>query len=258
MAWLMIAGGVLAAVALAASLVRFTRGASVTSLVRLVRGCALAYTAIIVAVTLPTLAALATDGPISVEVPVRTEPVAVPDGVDFGETGPAARIEATSGGTLDLVLSGLTLQTRLLLAGGNLVMAATLVTVAFAGWRLAGALSTGRPFVAPAARAIGLAAGAVGVGGTLWSILLQLGSWNAAIDALQVTGYAILGSEASGGEAASLATLGWPEPGGFELTLDFWPLLVAIGLAAVAAVLRAGVDLSARARRLERDTAGLV
>jgi hypothetical protein len=250
-------GVVFAALAVAVLLVILARGAGTTALARIVRIGSAAYIALVVISVGTTVAALATDGPVEVDVPIAPRPVEVPDGVEFSpeHSPPATIVGDPTGASLTLSLAGLPVATRLLLGAGHVAMAATLVLLALAVWRLAGAMRDGDPFLRSVVRAVTTAAVAIGVGGSAWSVLLQLGSWNAGRDALEVNGWS---GEGLAAEVTSLGELGWPEPAYFGLTFETWPLMIALALGAVAAVLRSGAALRDRAARLERETEGLV
>jgi hypothetical protein len=86
------------------------------------------------------------------------------------------------------------------------------------------------------------------LGGALSAVLQQCGEWSAGRDALFVTAW---GSTGISDPGTTLANLGWPDPAYFALQIPFLPLLLGLGLTAIAAVFRAG-------ERLQRDTEGLV
>ncbi|NYE18159.1 hypothetical protein [Microbacterium immunditiarum] len=135
--------------------------------------------------------------------------------------------------TASVTASGLSLPTRVMLASGDVL--AGLVTVVLAGlvaftcFRLL----RGRPFAPELARLTLIAGATCLVAGFASQVLVQLGGSAA-------TGELIRGGMAPAGLVADTG-----------LTLDFWPLWVAIGLGAFSVFLRYGV-------RLERDTELLV
>ena len=212
----------------------------------IVAGLAILTTTIAVLVTL-------LQAQLTVTIPVETVPIEVPAGVTF-TNGPEAEIV---GGGLDqatVLIDGLSVTTRLLLAGSILTGGAMVVIIAVAVLRLARGIRLGDPFDRSVATAISVTAVTVLVGGILSSILGQLGAWNASREALYVWGW----NSTNPGVPEGLGPDGWPQPAGFVLTLEFWPILIGVSLAAVATAFQAGTRLRTRAEEAERDVAGLV
>ena len=213
---------------------------------RVVRVGGIAYAALIVLITAGTVIPLI-GGTAQVSVPLQSDPLKVPNNVSFSE-GPLANV---TGGGIDratLMISHLGIPSRLLLIGAAVAIAAVSVVIALTLSRIAAATLRGAPFVPSVARAITIAAVAIVIGGTLSAVLQQWGEWSAGQDALSVTAWT---AYHVGDATPSLAELGWPAPADFTLQIPFIPLLLGLGLGAVAAVFRAG-------ERLQRDTDGLV
>ena len=213
---------------------------------KVVRAGGVIYAVLTLAVTAGTVIPLA-GGDAQVSVPLHSDPVVIPKNVTFS-SGPTALI---TGGGVDratLSITHLGIPTRVLLIGAALAVAAVSVVIALSLSRIASTTLRGAPFVPGAARLVTVAAIAIAVGGTASAVLQQWGEWSAGQDALSVTAWTARHvTDAS----TTLSQLGWPEPASFALQIPFLPLLLGVGLAALAAVFRAG-------ERLQRDAEGLV
>jgi hypothetical protein len=214
---------------------------------RAVRVGGIAYAALMILVTLSTVVPLIGGGPASVSVPLAVHRLVRPSNVEFGP-GPVAHIVDGGIDRATLTITGITVGTRILLIAAALALAGVAVTIALALARIAGATLRGEPFVPAVARSITMAAVVVAIGGTVSSVLQQIGEWRAGQDALYVTGWTGIGIT---DPSTTLAQLGWPDPAYFALDIPFLPIMLGLGLAAIAAVFRAG-------EHLQRDTAGLV
>ena len=198
---------------------------------------------------------------VEVTVPLEVVQARPPEGVTD-----AVQVATVISGGADratLVVSGLTLPTRLLLLVGALAGNVTIGAVAVVALRAARALRDGDIFdFAP--RAIMVTAGIVVVGGLIWSIVGDIGSWRAGVEALQLTGWGAEGTIAEELGATDvdpqvlLAQHGWLAPAGFTLTIPFWPLSVGLGLALVGTAFRAGRGLRTDVAHLKDDVRGLV
>lgn len=211
-----------------------------------VRAGGVVYAVLTAAVTASTVFPLVTGGASVVSVPLQMHQLHVPSKVTFS-SGPAATIVSGGVDRATLTLTGLSMPTRVLLVGGALALAAVSIVIAVALARIASAALHGEPFVPAAARSVTIAALAIALGGTLSAVLQQWGEWQAGQDALMVTAWSARGVSGP----VTLADLGWPDPAYFNLQISFLPLLLGLGLLAIAAVFRAG-------ERLQRETDGLV
>jgi len=181
-----------------------------------------------------------------VTFPVRAYSVTLPEGVEFLDPPSATLLYGgldRFSGTVD----GLGVGTRMLLASGALAHAAMVVLIAVLVSRLAGSLQRGDEFRAGAGKAATVSSIAVFLGGGLGSVLTQLGELAAGSEVLEVHAWSYTGP----GVPNSLDQLGWPASASVTLTFEWWPLLIAAALAAVAVAFRSG-------ERLQRDTEGLV
>jgi hypothetical protein len=216
-------------------------------LLRLVSGLAIVAAALATIGTLIGVIATVVGQAVPVEIPIATWTPQLPAGVSAD--GPTATIE---GGTdhLELAVAGLSAGTRALLAAGQLVGGAAFITIALLARRLARSAIAAQAYRGIASRLLWIAAVTVLLGASVASLLTQLGGWRAGVEALQLTGWSGTGDDPGTMPA-------WPEPV-FSLTFDFTPLLIALGLACIAVVLREGERLRLRAEAAEADVEGLV
>jgi hypothetical protein len=170
------------------------------------------------------------------------------------DPAPAASVVGGGFTTADVLVAGLGMDARVLLAAGNLVQGLTFVVIAVVIGILCHRLLGGSPFRPLLALSMTWAAVAIAVGGIVWQILLEIGGSIASRQVLELTGWrAEAPSEAMmdyigahfDGYSAGLPL---PYPG---FHLQFWPLFLGLALAAVAIAFR-------RSERLQRDTEGLV
>lgn len=170
------------------------------------------------------------------------------------DPAPAASVVGGGFTTADVLVAGLGMDARLLLAAGNLVQGLTFVVIAVVIGILCHRLLGGSPFRPLLARSMTWAAVAIAVGGIVWQILLEIGGSLASRQVLGATGWR---ADAPTPEMmeylrATFDTYptGLPLPyPGFQIEL--WPLLLGLAFAAVAIAFR-------RSERLQRDTEGLV
>lgn len=222
-------------------------GVENVGLLRLVAGLAVVAAALAAIGTLVGVVATTVGQAVPVEIPVATWAPQLPAGVTAD--GPTATIE---GGTdhLALAVSGLSAGTRTLLAVGQLIGGAAFITIALLARRLARSAIAAEAYRGVASRLLWIAAVTVLLGSSVASLLTQLGGWRAGVEALQLTGWTGTGDDPGTMPA-------WPEPV-FSLTFDFTPLLISLGLACIAVVLREGERLRLRAEAAEADVEGLV
>lgn len=198
---------------------------------------------------------------VDVSVALDPTPIRLPEGL----IDPHSIATVVSGGAdrASLVVSGLTLTTRLVLLGSEVAGGLTIGAVALIALRATGALRNGDIFTV-AYRAIMTAAVIVMLGGIAWTVLGDIGSWRAGIEALRLDSWGAqgaLGAELAGASDTNLvlAEHGWPTPlAGPTITLPLWPISVGLGLAVVATAFRMGQRLRTDVTRLSDDVRGLV
>ena len=190
----------------------------------------------------------------------NTVPVALPVQQYWPSTYPWVTLDSVppasvvGGGftVADVMVDGLGMDARILLAAGNAVQGLTFVLIAAVIALMCHRLLGGSPFRPLLARATTWAAIAITVGGIAWQILLDIGGGLASRQVLEVTSWTGRTPSAEIGEYLfqEFSTTGLPEPA-FGVTVGGWPLIVGFALAAVAVAFR-------RSERLQRDTEGLV
>jgi hypothetical protein len=222
-----------------------------SGLVRAVMIGALIYAGITVVSTILVVATFIVGRTGDVVLPLRVQPIVVPDGVEF-LTGPTAQLTGGGISAAAVTVGDLSLGASLVLGLGHLAQGATFAFVAVTIALLARNLLAGRPFQSIVGRAIGLSGTAIGVGGILWQVLIGIGSHRAAEEALFVSAWS-----GEGASTADLASRGWPEAS-LSLEIEFWPIMMGLALTALAAVFRAGDRMSRRTVELEKETEGLV
>ena len=193
---------------------------------------------------------------VSVDVPIADFLPTLPSDVTEVD-GPTATIV---GGAdhLALTIGDLSITTRVLLSLGLLVGGATFVAIALSVRRLARSAIADDAYRGVASRVLWIAASVLAVGTFVQGVLTQLGAYGAGVEALQISGYA---ADGPAGQLVSddrgLEVFGWPQPE-FALSIDFTPLMIALAIACVAAILREGERLRVRAEAAEAEIAGLV
>jgi hypothetical protein len=176
--------------------------------------------------------------------------------------GPTAQVTGGGFQSAQVAITDLGLDAKLWLASGHLVQGLTYVVIAITIALLCTRLLGGNPFNHAMPRAFSFAAAAIAIGGLGWQVCFGVGGWKASLQTLTVTGWNINDRDVGGNGA--LDEIGWPRPGG-GLSIDFWPIFIALALVAVAVAFRYGeklqhdkVTLLQDKTRLERDTEGLV
>lgn len=196
-----------------------------------------------------------------VTVPLKVLPVRFPEGMVDPDT--VATIMSGGASQAELLVTGLTLPTRALLLGAELTGDVTIAAVAIVALRAAGALRGGDIF-AFAPRAILATASIVLVGGLAWSVLGDVGSWRAGIEALHLSGFGAEGTlaqqlgDSSVPQEEILASHGWLAPAGLTVEFPLWPVSIGLGLALVASAFSAGQGLRKDVADLQADVKGLI
>lgn len=223
---------------------RTTEEEDTSGILRVVRVGAIVYGALVVIDTAVGVIGNLTSDVVQVALPTQQFWPVLPDGVEWT---PASGATLVGGGFLeaDALVEGLGMNVRTLLAAGVLIQGLTQLAVTAAVYLLATRLLAGEPFQPVMSRAISLTAAALIAGGLLWQVFFGLGEFIAARQVLEAGSWAW--TEDLGLEDPSVLL---PQPR-LGLTIEFWPFLTGMALAAVAAAFRRG-------ERLQRDTAGLV
>lgn len=203
--------------------------------------------------TIVNAIAMLADGAVQVALPVQQF---WPETYSWITLDPAPAASVVSGGftTADVLVTGLGVDARLLLAAGNAVQGLTFVVIAAVIALLCHRLLGGSPFRPLLARSMTWAAVAITVGGIAWQVLLQIGGGIASRQVLEVAGWR---ADAPTAEMMNylntkfdMYSTGLPMPYP-SFQIEFWPLLLGLALAAVAIAFR-------YSERLQRDTEGLV
>lgn len=163
----------------------------------------------------------------SANVPV-TQPVRV-DVTDIATNGPASVVSGAAS-SADVVLSGLSLGSRLLLGSGTLLLALVQMMIAIAVVVLCRQLLAGRPFVRSLRRLLSVLAVVVLAGGMIGQALYGFGNFQVASEL----------NDDPGGTAFPMM-----------MHLDSTPFIVGVVLALLATAFTVG-------ERLQRETDGLV
>lgn len=219
-------------------------GDDTVPILRVVRIGAIVYGVILAIVTAAGVIGTLTSDIVQVMLPTLEFWPVLPDGVEWT---PASGATLVGGGFLQAEgsVEGLGMNVRTLLAAGTLTQGLTQLAVTAAMYLLATRLLSGQPFQPAMSRAISLTAAALIAGGLLWQLLFGVGEFMAARQVLEAGSWAW--TEDLGLEDPSVLL---PQPR-LALTIEFWPILTGMALAAVAAAFRHG-------ERLQRDTVGLV
>ncbi|MDO5735087.1 MAG: hypothetical protein Q4P15_01280 [Propionibacteriaceae bacterium] len=169
---------------------------------------------------------------------------------------PAPPASVVGGGftRADVMIEGLGLGARVVLAAGSVVQSTAMVVVACVIALLCHRLLSGIPFRPVLARSTAVAAAALAIGGVVWAILLDIGGSMASNQVLGVSGWAsyLPGTELPDYVATHYAhsMTGLPGPA-LAVDVELWPLLLALALAAISVAFR-------YSERLQEDSEGLV
>lgn len=186
------------------------------------------------------------DGSVSLNLPVEQFWPTLPDGVHL--TGATARVTGGGFSQAAVQVAGLAGAPRAWLAAGYLLQGAMGVVIGVVAAILCTSVIKQNPFRPVLIRGINLSASAVIVGGLGWQICSTVAGDLASAQVLGIDGWELDTTKVHWDDVRQIVGL----PGtGFQLTLDFWPLWVALALFAVSAVFRYG-------QRLQKDTEGLV
>jgi hypothetical protein len=220
---------------------RGTRDAAST--LKVARVVAVVYGVLVLLGTLITVLQTLLEDAVQLSLPVRTFWPDLRPTVEILD-GPTATVAGGGFEQAEVAVAGLDLTARLLLAGGHALQGITMALIAGAIALLCTRLLAGSPFRPVVSRVMMIAASAVAAGGIAWQICFELAGLLASSQVLTVNAWTA--SEAVTAEGVT----GLPEPAmGFEI--EFWPLFLALALAALAAAFRHG-------ERLQRDVEGLV
>jgi hypothetical protein len=163
----------------------------------------------------------------------------------FEMGGPTASVVSGGFTTAELTVSGLSLSTRWLIGGSNCLSMLTLAGVGLVMTLACRGLLRHQAFLVNVAKVAAMTAGAIIPAYLATRLLASLGAWRAGQEIFVWTSAAYTSTDPNFNPLAW-----WPKPT-WQLHLDFWPFLVALGLVAFARLVWSGV-------RLQRDTAGLV
>lgn len=218
-----------------------------------VRFLALLYAGLVTIFTVVSTILTLVNGTVRVNLPVgQFWPETYP-WVDFS---PKPSASVVNGGftSADVLVEGLGIGTRLVLAAGGLVQGLVFVFIATVLALLCHRLLGGTPFRPLLARSTTWAAAAIGIGGIVWQILFGIGGSMASHQVLgidQWTSY-LPGTELPDYVASHFDPLATGLPGpSLGANVDVWPVLVGLALAAVAIAFR-------YIERLQKDVEGLV
>lgn len=219
------------------------------------------YAAITAIGTIVTVAGVFVSDVVQVNMPVATFWPKLLPSVHITE-GPTARVTGGGFESAQVTVAGLGMDTKLWLASGHLVHGLTYVVLGITIALLCSRLLGGNPFRHTVSKAFSFAAAAVAMGGLGWQVCFAVGGWKASLQTLTITAWNI--NDRDVGANGALDEVGWPHPGG-GLTVDFWPVFIALALVAVAVAFRYGERLQVEKARLvhertqlQRDTEGLV
>ncbi|MGV8886375.1 MAG: hypothetical protein ACOH1T_12430 [Microbacteriaceae bacterium] len=213
-----------------------------STLLAIARWGAWIYAVVVAVVTLAAVAS-ALFGDVTMNIPVQQfwpEP-------DSRFTIEPTDATVVGGGftTATVTLAGLDVPTRILAALGTLLSGGMFVTIAVAIAIVCRPAGANRRFTPDLARATTVAAVAIAIGGIASQVVTGIAASMASQQALFISSWSAVNVGAN-----EEPELGLPEPT-FLVQLDFWPILLCVVVAALAAHFRA-------AERLQRDTVGLV
>jgi len=174
--------------------------------------------------------------------------------IDF-DPSPAATVVGGGFTQAEVTVAGLDTSARLLLAAGHALEGLTFTLIAVVIALLCHRLLGGSPFRPLLARSVTSTAVTIAVGGIAWQICYGIGGLMASTQVLTTSGWSGRFPDEEimhfVDESVGIGVTGLPEASLGDMTIDFWPLLLGLALAVVAAAFR-------YSERLQRDTEGLV
>lgn len=166
-------------------------------------------------------------------------------------TGPPPATVVGGGFTsAEVAIEGLGMDARLWLAASDLIAGGTVVVLALVLALVCHRMLQHSPFRPIVARALMIAGGTIALGGVAWQLFEGFGSSLASNQALFVTAWGFEEFDPALNLGQSIDVTGLPDAA-FSITLDFWPIMVGLALAAFSIAFQYGA-------RLQRDTEGLV
>lgn len=183
---------------------------------------------------------------VTVRLPVAEFWPSLPSTVEI--TGTTADVV---GGGFDhaiVAATGLDTAPRVWLAASDVLQGVTAVVIAMVVVVLCTSVIRQNPFRPTLTRGINLTATTILVGGLGWQICDTVAGALASSQVLRPTGWGMNPSQVDWTDVREV--IGLPEAG-LQITIDFWPIWVALALFAVSAAFQYG-------QKLQRDTAGLV
>ncbi len=168
------------------------------------------------------------------------------------DPAPAASVVGGGTATADVVVAGLGMDARLLLAAGTLIQGITIVVIAGVVALLCHRLLAGSPFRPLLTRWIMRTSALIAVVGLVWQVCYGVGNSIASHQVLELSGWrADTPSEAISDYVFTVLPGSGPPDPTLAIQIDFWPLFLGLALAAVAIAFR-------YSERLQRDMEGLV
>lgn len=168
------------------------------------------------------------------------------------DPAPAASVVGGGFATAEVVVAGLGADARLWLAAGHALQGVTFALIAGVIALLCHRMLRGSPFRPVLARSVMATAVTIAGGGLAWQLCFGIGGSIASHQVLGLTGWnaSLPSEEIADYLFTRLGETGLPEAT-LAVSVEFWPLLLGLALAAVAIAFR-------RSERLQHDAEGLV
>lgn len=204
--------------------------------------------------TLATIGSIFLARSVRLTVPVSTFWPKLLPSVQIEQGGSA---HVTGGGfrAADVAVSGLSMTAKLWLASGHLLQGCTYVIIGLAIAGLCYRMLRDDPFRAAVSSAVSVTSVSILVGGLGWQLCFGVAGVLASGEVLNLTSWSIENTDVVGHD---IHALGWPSSTTSSFTIEFWPIYLALALAAVGGVFRYGEKLEREKERLQREAAGLV